>query len=104
MRNVFDQYAQPENKLTHALVCSLESDRRLILPFLKLLGIHPVPPVKQIQIVEQQLPGESESGEEGKFDSLPDASFFTDDKPNDKWAVIIESKVQAGANYDQLLR
>jgi hypothetical protein len=27
MWNVFDQYTQPENRLTHALVCSLAEDR-----------------------------------------------------------------------------
>jgi hypothetical protein len=100
MRSVFDQYEQPENKPTHALVCSLESDRGLIRPFLKWIGVHGVPPTEEIEIVEQQLPGESESGEEGRSSSLPDASFFA----NDNWAVVVESKVQAGANYDQLKR
>ncbi len=34
MRNVFDQYAHPENKLTHALLYTLDSDHRLLRRFI----------------------------------------------------------------------
>jgi hypothetical protein len=27
MRNIFDQYAQPENRVTHALMTALDEDR-----------------------------------------------------------------------------
>ena len=30
MRNIFDQYDQPENRLTHALMTTLSMDRKLI--------------------------------------------------------------------------
>ena len=99
MRNVFDQYEQPENKLTHALICTLESDRSLIHPFLEMLGILTIPPTQQIRIGVQRLPGEQEPND-GKPNSLPDACFYTDEG----WAVVVESKVQAKTNHDQLKR
>ena len=43
MRNVFDQYDQPENKLTHALMTTLSRDRGLIRPFLRRLGVTGTP-------------------------------------------------------------
>jgi len=104
MRNVFDQYSQPENQLTHALVCSLHHDRSVLLkPFLEWLGAKNIPDIKTIKIVEQQLPGSIISGEEISSEAqkgLPDASIYT----NDGWALLIESKVQAKLTNDQLVR
>ena len=57
MRNVFDQYEQPENKLTHALLSTLNGDRRLLRPFLGWLGGGRIPPAGKIRIGEQQAPG-----------------------------------------------
>ena len=37
MRNIFDQYSQPENKLTHSLASCLYEDKRLLNSFLKRL-------------------------------------------------------------------
>ena len=34
IRNVFDQYDQPENKLTHSLMSCLNEDRELLKNFL----------------------------------------------------------------------
>jgi len=56
LRNVFDQYEQPENRLTHALVCTLASEHRLIRPFLRWLGASNVPPLRELHLVEQQAP------------------------------------------------
>ena len=100
MRNLFDQYNQPENRLTHALVCTLQSDRKLIRPFLSKLGIRGIPPIHQIQVVEQQVPGQALSGNENESKGLPDACFYD----NNGWAVLIESKVQAGISLNQLER
>lgn len=100
MRNVFDQYDQPENKLTHALVSALAHDRRLIRPFLRWAGIHGVPQTRDLRIVEQQVPGADVSGDEVEAKGLPDACIYTDDG----WAVLIESKVQAGIGVGQLRR
>ena len=35
VRNVFDQYDQPENRVTHALMSALDADRNLLDAFLK---------------------------------------------------------------------
>lgn len=104
MRNVFDQYSQPENKLTHALMVTLEQDKReLLKPFLKWLGVRVDRPVEQIHMVEQQLPGQILSGEESNENGmagLPDACLYDDDQ----WALLIESKVQARFSLDQARR
>lgn len=100
MRNLFDQYDQPENKLTHALVCTLQSDRKLIRPFLAELGIRRIPQLRQIHVTEQQIPGEAVFGNENKSKGLPDACFYD----NDGWAVLLESKVQAEIRLNQLER
>jgi hypothetical protein len=98
MRNIFDQYTQPENRLTHALACTLQHDRRLIIPFLRHLGITNTPPIDTLRIVEQQVPGQDVSGESDASSSLPDMCIFD----NDGWAVVVETKVQAKIEPDQL--
>jgi hypothetical protein len=35
MRNLFDQYTHPENRLTHALVSGIDHDRYLLREFFK---------------------------------------------------------------------
>lgn len=100
MRNVFDQYSQPENRLTHALVSTLSHDRRLIRPFLHWLGVRGVPPTNMLRIVEQQVPRGEVSGDELESKGLPDACIYTDDS----WAVLFEAKVQAAISINQLKR
>ena len=100
MRNVFDQYTQPENRLTHALVCALDADRTLLTPFLRWAGAQDIPRTSALRITEQQVPGEPESGDEVEARGLPDACVYT----NDGWALLVESKVQAGVSLDQLRR
>lgn len=99
MRNIFDQYEQSENRLTHALICTLSNDHKLIRPFLKWLKIGSIPSVR-LRLVEQQLPGANVSGEENDEKGLPDACIFDDEN----WALLIESKVQASVSRDQLER
>ncbi|MCH8344673.1 MAG: hypothetical protein IH983_11875 [Planctomycetes bacterium] len=100
MRNIFDQYMQPENRLTHALVCTLNGDRSLVRPFLRWAGSRDVPPPSQLRITEQQVPGETVSGDEGEGSGLPDACVFADDG----WLLLVEAKVQAGISLGQLRR
>lgn len=100
MRNIFDQYEQPENRLTHALISTLNNDRRLIRPFLKRLKIGTAPPVRNLHLVEQQVPGVNVSGEELDAKGLPDACVFDDNG----WALLLESKVQASVSRNQLER
>ena len=100
MRNVFDQYDQPENRLTHALMVTLANDKKLVRPFLKLVGVKRVPALKDIELGLQRVPGqEVDSIKDGK-EGLPDGCFFD----QDSWAVVIEAKVQAGISVNQLRR
>lgn len=100
MRNVFDQYDQAENKLTHALISTLYHEPKLIRPFLKWLRVCNIPSLKNIEVAIQQLPGQDPLIIGEKQNSVPDASFCD----NDSWAVILESKVQAGISVSQLRR
>lgn len=102
MRNVFDQYSQPENKLTHALVCALSADQSLLRPFLEWLGTSPPKRMESLTITEQQRPGIPISADEEDEENptLPDACFFDDDD----WLLMIEAKVQARIDKQQLAR
>lgn len=91
MRNVFDQYVHPENRLTHALACCLAEDPALLASFLRWLGVVP-PRGERLHVVEQRLPGEPEElieGSEVLERRLPDAWIYTDSG----WALLIESKI-----------
>jgi hypothetical protein len=99
MRNLFDQYTQPENRLTHALVSTLDRDRRLLRPFLRWAGAQGVPHTRDLYITEQQVPGNPVSGRDEER-GLPDGCVYSDDG----WALIMEAKVQAGSVVDQLRR
>jgi hypothetical protein len=101
MRNIFDQYKQPENRLTHALVTALDQDRSLLPPFLRWLGIRDVSKPKKLLLNEQQVPGSlQDDADELETKGLPDATVFNDDG----WAVLFESKVQAPVKLQQISR
>jgi len=100
LRNIFDQYDQAENKLTHALISTLHHEPKLIRPFLSWLKVKNIPPLKDIDIGIQSLPGQEQSPILENQNSVPDAYFCN----NESWAVIIESKVQAGISNNQLRR
>tara|TARA_R100001143_G_C3359743_1_gene134729 strand:- start:2279 stop:3550 length:1272 start_codon:yes stop_codon:yes gene_type:complete len=99
MRNLFDQYTQNENKLTHALVTALYEDTALCKSFLAwITGRKRATP--KINVIEQQLVGEPELAEdEAERRGLPDAWFY-----DDQWSLLIESKVAAPLTKDQLVR
>jgi len=100
MRNVFDQYEQPENRLTHAFMVSLEKDRTLLKAFLKWIEAERVPPVSSIQLAEQEVPGVYQSSDDkNERKGLPDGFIYSRE-----WAVLIESKVQSRLSKDQLDR
>lgn len=99
MRNIFDQYSQPENRLTHALVCALAEDKKLLVQFVRWVSGKPTP--KSINIIEQQLPGEIELAEEDSERlGLPDAWIYNDDT----WSLVIECKISSQLKNDQLKR
>jgi hypothetical protein len=100
MRNLFDQYQQPENRLTHALLCSLDADRRLLHEFVKwVAGVERRGASLTVQ--GQSLPGQPELAEdEADRKGIPDGCI----SDGDGWALLIESKVGARWNPDQLRR
>lgn len=105
MRNIFDQYTQPENRVTHALMSALHEDRALLRLFLK--DIAKTAPEKtgdRIEIFEQTYPGapEETEGEETEVErkGIPDAWITA----GDDWCLLIENKVLSAATTDQLNR
>lgn len=101
MRNVFDQYSQPENRVTHALACSLANDTDLLSSFLKrFLGIA-APSAKKLRVLEQRLPGMPPiEEEEATRRGLPDMWIHDDDS----WCLLVESKIASDLKHGQLER
>lgn len=100
MRNLFDQYQQPENRLTHALLCSLDADRELLRSFLAWIGEGRR---KSATLIAQgqSLPGEPEAAEdEADRKGIPDGCI----SDGEGWAVLIESKLVTRWNEGQLRR
>lgn len=100
VRNIFDQYSQPENRLTHALMTSLVAEPRLLRHFVRWVTGQAVQ--RRLDIEEQQVPGE-ESGdneEDAERRGLPDAWIHD----GHSWALIIESKIKAPLTNGQLRR
>ena len=102
MRNLFDQYDQPENRLTHALVCCLARDRRLLHKFLQWTTGDGSPPTRRLTILEQRLPREAEAADEAEATrrGLPDAWIHD----ANVWCLLIESKIESSLHRDQLDR
>ena len=102
MRNIFDQYAQPENRVTHALMTALHEDRALLGSFLRdLLRVKPPTAPGKLIVLEQVFPGEEEPSED-ELDrhGIPDG-WICDETG---WCVFIESKVLARLTRDQIGR
>jgi hypothetical protein len=102
LRNIFDQYLQPENRVTHALMTAINEDRNLLGLFLRELikAKAPVDP-RKLSVLEQQYPGDEEPSEE-ELDrrGIPDGWIF--DKEG--WCIFIETKVMAKLSADQINR
>ena len=101
MRNVFDQYKAPENRLTHALASCLAEDRRLLRQFVRWSTGKAAPRPAQLEIIEQRLPGDPEVTEElAEQRGLPDMCIHD----GDEWCLAVESKVMARLTAAQLRR
>lgn len=103
MRNIFDQYSQPENKLTHALACCLNEDHELLKSFVKDFLKLEIKNTKDIKIVEQTFPDnkkEDLTKDEDKLTGLPDALIYVESE----WCIVIENKISCGLTEDQLSR
>lgn len=101
MRNLFDQYDQWENRVTHALMSSLAADSWLLRAFLRDV-VEVTPPRRSpLAVTVQQLPGEPTVEEvDAERRGIPDAWIHD----GDQWCVVIESKVALSATTDQLRR
>lgn len=101
MRNVFDQYKTPENRLTHALTTALAEDRELCKSFIGWVCGSTPTGRKRLEILGQRLPGEPETDEdENARRSLPDAWIHD----GESWSLLIESKISSTLDNDQLRR
>ena len=100
MRNIFDQYSQPENKLTHSLASCLYEDKRLLNSFLKNFCSNFFNQTSNLKIEQQTVPGERHLiDDESQRKGLPDAVIYTEEQ-----CLIIESKVSSTLTRDQLMR
>lgn len=101
MRNVFDQYTQPENRLTHALLCSLDADRQLLADFVRWVT-GTTRTEHELVVCEQSFPDDVEiaQADDGEKRGLPDGCVAADSG----WALLIESKLGSQWNPDQLQR
>lgn len=99
IRNVFDQYSQPENKLTHAFYCVLNQDRHLIRQFLEWIGVPNIPLTEQLHVTQQSVPGLPIEASDGN-DGLPDLCIYTDNG----WGVFFEMKAQSKLTASQIKR
>lgn len=101
MRNPFDQYLNPENRLTHALLTCLSMDSRVLRRFV-LWANCDAPPAARLEVLEQSLPGREldVSEEDAERRGLPDGCI-TDGAG---WGLLIESKFAAAVSADQLCR
>jgi hypothetical protein len=103
MRNVFDQYLQPENRLTHALMTALHEDRGLLGLFLReIAGVKPPVASTVLSVLVQQLPETPPvSEEEAERRGIPDGWIYS---VEEEWCILIESKVLIRLGADQIER
>jgi hypothetical protein len=104
MRNIFDQYSQPENRVTHALMTALYEDRMLLGLFLReLVKVKPPVSPRKLSVLEQHLPEQPEPpGEEPEQrdeHGIPDGWIFDEEGG---WCVFIENKVLAKLSADAI--
>ena len=108
MRNVFDQYSQPENQVTHALMTALNEDRSLLDSFLRrFAGRVPSATPSHARITVQSYPEMAASDVDQEEDSkaasargIPDAWVTA----GEDWCLVIETKVLATPDVGQLRR
>lgn len=101
MRNLFDQYSQPENRITHALAVVLHEEPKLLRSFLREIAAAHPPAHAPLRVVEQRLPGGPEPDDERERGGLPDLWIHDRDE---RWALLVECKVAAELTADQMRR
>lgn len=103
VRNLFDQYGQLENRMTHALAQVLVRDQTLLHKFVRFtVGISP--PQQFLVLSCQVSPGEQRQSvdeEEAERRGIPDLWIWNGP---DAWALVCECKVTATPTQGQLQR
>lgn len=98
VRNIFDQYSQPENRLSHALATSLHEDPKLLRQFVRWVSGSKAPK-GALYVLEQSRPGEFPANEENtERKGLPDLWIHN----GADWSLVVECKVAATPQLDQL--
>lgn len=106
MRNIFDQYDQPENRLTHALASSLNRDHKLLKSFLFDLLQVPHRSINNLKVLTQSLPKHLENCFTKPKDSkefnngLPDIVIYDETG----WCIFVEAKVASPICKKQIRR
>jgi hypothetical protein len=102
LRNIFDQYSQPENRVTHSLMTAINEDRKLLGLFLhELVKVNAPGDPRKLSVLEQQYPGEDEPSEDDlERRGIPDGWIFDEEG----WCVFIETKVISKLGADQIDR
>lgn len=101
VRNPFDQYDDPENRLTHALACSLAEDRGFLAAFVRWATGERPPSGSALLVEEQTIPGRLEEVEDKpERRGLPDAWIHD----GDEWCLLVESKVASKIDQSQIQR
>jgi len=100
MRNVFDQYSQAENRLTHALFTALDQDREMLANFLHdICTIETRTPASDLSLTVQQYPdGDAYNDNAAEASSIPDA-WIVDPAGQ---ALVFEMKITAPLDKKQL--
>jgi hypothetical protein len=100
MKNVFDQYDQPENRLTHALFCALHHDRHFLKAFLKRYARDLKLDYRHLAVDEQSVPTTQVDRGRRSRASLPDGVV----SDRNGRALIVESKIASPLLSNQLRR
>ncbi len=103
MRNIFDQYSQNENRLTHAFASALHEDSELRADFInRFLSRGVKPRIGSVRIAEQSYPGFPQMSEQdAEAASIPDIWLYDEDSA---WCVVVECKITASLTSGQVQR
>ena len=98
MRNIFDSYSKNEDKLTHALFSTLDSDKDLLDSFMKdICGLSAK--TGKLSVSVQSYPSDrAYTNKEIKSRSLPDAWIYD----SDEFVMVFESKITDSLTQGQL--
>jgi hypothetical protein len=101
VRNIFDQYSQSENRLSHALATVLHEDVELRQQFLDRFIKAKSPSAKNVRVSEQRFPNLSAALDgKQKAESVPDIWLYDEAG----WCAVIECKISSRLSLSQINR